>query len=80
MKLEKLYHFGDNKEVKGYKFGEYYLMKHYGWGNSYSWIINKTGENFYTSNEFSRAYDNGEVITVGSFKQGKQKLIELASK
>lgn len=71
LKLKKIYDW-DN-EVAGYKLGDYYLMKHYYWGNEYQWIINKTGESYYHN------YEKGDYITVRSFKDGKAKLIALAT-
>lgn len=76
MKMNKVYDY--DGDLIGYEFNGYYLMKHYTWGNSYSWIINQTGEYVYCHCEFSRAYDRGEVIPVGNFKEGKAKLMELA--
>lgn len=58
--------------VDGYKLGDWYLMKHYYWNNSYSWIINKTGKCMYTYCEWEKAYKNGEVEVVNSCKQGKE--------
>lgn len=81
MKLEKLY--DNDGEVKGYKLGDYYLMKHYCsiTNNSlYTWIINKDGSNFYFNSEFDEAYNNGDIIIVENCKLGKQKLRELANK
>ncbi len=37
----------DDGEVRGYKLGNYYLVKHYIWNNTYEWIINTTGKDYY---------------------------------
>ena len=63
--------------VAGYKLGNHYLMKHYYWDNSYSWIINTTGNQYYTSYDFHKAYDNKEIEIVLNCKEGKQRLIAL---
>lgn len=65
-----------NNDVNGYKLGEWYLVKHYYWGNSYEWIINNTGETHYFNYEFSRAYSEGKIEIVSSCKKGKEVLIE----
>lgn len=64
-------------ETRGYRLGEYYLMKVYGWNNSYSWIINKTGDYHYSNYEFSMLLADGEVQLVKSCREGKTKLRNL---
>ena len=64
-------------ELIGYEKCGFYLMKHPTFGNHFGWIINKTGQSFYHNCEFSEALDNGEVIIVSSFKEGKAKIDEL---
>ena len=61
--------------VDGYKLGKWYLMKHYYWGNSYEWIINDTGQNYFYGYESISEMPN--TFLVHSCKEGKQKLIEL---
>lgn len=68
----------DDNEVRGYRLGNYYLMKYYTWMNNYNWIINKDGKYHYFDIDFSRAIDNGDIEIALSCKQGKQRLIELA--
>lgn len=63
--------------LNGYKMGEYYLMKHYTWGNKFDWIINKTGDTHYYEGEFWDKVDLKEVILCENFKDGKMKLMEL---
>ena len=78
VKFEKIYEeLEDKPEVAGYKLGKYYLIKHFFWNNSFSWIINTTGKSNYSEVEFSDGYKSGEIILVTSCKDGKQKLIEL---
>ena len=78
--MNKIYeHYGDRKEVAGYELNGWYLMKKYYYGNSYNWIINKTGESHYFTSEFMKAVESNEVIICESFKDGKAKLLELAS-
>lgn len=67
----------DDGEVRGYKLGHHYLLKHYTWGNNYEWIINTTGKFFYYNWEFENAWRNGEIELVNSCKAGKEKLIKL---
>ena len=58
-------------DVRGYRLGDNYLMKHYGWsGNSYEWIINDNGQTFYYAHEWDK-YE-----TVPSFKNGVEKLLD----
>ena len=74
--MRKLY--DPDGKVKGYELNGVYLMKHYYFVDSYDWIINRTGINYNTSHEFNKAYDNGEIILVSNFKEGKNKLMEMA--
>ena len=67
----------DDGIVSGYKLGSYYLMKRYIWMNTYDWIINKTGENYYFENDFWKLVHAGEIELTLSCKQGKQRLVEL---
>ena len=70
----------EDGEVRGYRLGDWYLMKIYTWDNTYSWVINKTGRRVYQDCEFWKLVDEGEVETVGSCKEGKERLIELNKK
>lgn len=80
MRKEKFEIIRDEEEmVIGYKFGKYYLMKHYYWSNMYNWIINKTGQGYHSIIEWDKAKKNGEVELALSCKQGKERLIELAN-
>lgn len=65
-------------DVRGYKLGNNYLMKHYYSlnNNDYEWIINKDGESCYLSCEISNALDNGEISFARSCKHGKEILIK----
>lgn len=63
--------------VDGYRLGNYYLMKHYHWDNTYNWIINKDGAMHYFECEFWKLVDLGEVEIVLNCKEGKKRLIEL---
>ena len=75
VKFEVIRDFDGN--VDGYKLGNWYLMKHYFWDNEFSWILNKDGRCVYSSYEYSKKYDAGEIIPVLSCREGKQRLIEL---
>lgn len=68
-----------DKNVEGYKLGNYYLMKHYYWNNDYEWIINKDGTQHYPAGVFDKMLDSGEIELALSCKEGKQRLIELQS-
>ena len=74
-KFLKLY--DEDGEVRGYKLGDHYLMKVYGW-SGYSWVINKDGRRHYSSVDYSNALANHEVESVSSCKAGKARLKELA--
>ena len=67
----------DENQIEGYKLGQYYLMKHYEWGNNYGWIINKTGQSSYFETDFWGDVESGEIVIVSSCKEGKMMLIEL---
>lgn len=66
----------DEDGVRGYRLGDWYLMKVWGWYNSYSWVLNKTGDAHYFYCEFSDLLETGEIELVGSCKEGKAKLIK----
>ena len=72
MKIERL----NSSYVEGYNLGNYYLLKHYSWGNKYSWILSKKCTT-YMNCEFNKAFDNGEIKFVGSCKHGKELLMKL---
>ena len=74
-KFLKLY--DEDGEVRGYKLGDHYLMKVYGW-SGYSWVINKDGRRHYSSVDYSNALANHEIESVSSCKAGKARLKELA--
>lgn len=59
-----------NGDVRGYKIGDYYLLKHYTWGNKYNWIISK--EDFYAimSCEVGKLFDEKRIEFVPSKKDG----------
>lgn len=63
----------------GYKLGNYFLIKHYTWGNSFDWIISKENKH-YMSCEIQKETDLGNVIFVDSCKEGKERLLELNKK
>lgn len=71
VKFLKLY--DEDGEVRGYKLGDYYLMKIYGW-SGYSWVINKDGRYHYSSVDYSNALANHEVESVDSCRAGKARL------
>lgn len=65
-------------DVRGYSLGENKLVKHYGWGNSYSWVIAKKNISVGTMDcDFWKQHDNGEIEIVSSCKAGKERLVEL---
>lgn len=74
-KFEKIYDY--DGELRGYKLDDWYLMKIYTWNNVYSWVINKDGRRHYSQVDFSNALATGEIDTVASCKEGKQRLIAL---
>ena len=57
-------------DVRGYRLGDYYLMKHYTWGNSYEWIINDNGQTHYYT------YEGDKFETMPSFKAGVEVLLD----
>lgn len=75
MKLEKIY--GDDGVLDGYKYGNHYLMKKWGWNDTYSWIINTDGANFYFDHVFWKQVELGNVEICLSFRHGKERLAEL---
>ncbi len=77
-KIEKIR--DDFGEISGYKLGKYYLMKFYGFGGSYSWGINTSGNNFYFHCDIEKAGEEENLEWVESFKEGKKKLIEYYEK
>lgn len=76
MKLEKIYwnNCGE-KELRGYKLGDLYLLKQYTWGNKYSWVISKEYFLHIGSYEIGKLYDEGKIIFVDSCKEGKEYLL-----
>lgn len=67
-------------DLKGYKLGDYYLLKRYGFKNNYSWILTKNYWMHSAFNvEFDRALDNKEVVLVWNCKRGKELLQKLAA-
>ena len=65
-------------DVRGYALGEYKLVKHYGWGNSYSWVIVKRANDVAAADcDFWRQYNNNELEIVSSCKSGKERLVDL---
>lgn len=67
MKKEKIY-YTDGK-LKGYKIGNYYLLKHYTWGNKYDWLVS-TKNIVYMACELMDAIQKKECFFVDSFKIG----------
>jgi len=76
IKLETLRDF--DGEVRGYKLGNYYLMKHYYYGNQYSWLVCKEDRNTWGYSLYD-LINKGEVISVYSCKKGKELLVKLAN-
>lgn len=74
MKFERIY---DDNEIKGYKYGNYYIMKCYFWANNYDWIINQTGDNHYCNVEFWEEIEKGNVVLCDSLKDAKEKVKQL---
>lgn len=65
-------------DVRGYGLGEYKLVKHYGFNNSYSWVIEKHGVGASPMDcEFWKQVDKGDVEIVSSCKAGKERLVDL---
>lgn len=67
----------DDGELRGYKLGDYYLMKIYD-QCGYSWVINRDGRRHYFSDDYADALARHEIESVGSCKEGKARLRELA--
>jgi len=65
--------------VRGYALGDYKLVKHYDWGNSYSWVIAKRDTRVATmSCEFWRQVERGDIVEFPtSCKAGKERLADL---
>ena len=76
MKFEKIRDIYDDT-INGYKYGDYYLMKHYFFNNQFSWIIAKTDKLYYTTYEYNKLYDAGEIIPVCNYKEGKKMIIAM---
>lgn len=74
MKKEKLYT-TDGESLRGYKIGDYYLLKQYTWGNKYNWIVT-IQEYSYFNCELMDAIERKECFLVESMKDG----IELINK
>ena len=74
MKLEKIKVLPNET---GYKLGEWYLLKHYTWGNKYNWFIAKELYVAIMSCEIGKLLDENKIEFVSSFKEGKQKLEEI---
>ena len=72
-----------SKSPVGYELNGIYLLKDY-YGlrqtEQYNWIINRKGSTYQWYGERAKAIDSGEAIAVNNYKQGKEKLIELANK
>lgn len=78
VRMEKLYDIcGEEKDVRGYKLGNYYLMKIYGWANYYDWAITTKDFNTVFVSEEEQLIKNGTLRFVDNFKQGKKELIRL---
>ena len=58
-------------EVKGYKIGDWYLIKQYNYfGSGYSWYISKEDHGQIMSCVIGRLLDNKEIEFVESMKDG----------
>lgn len=77
MKIEKIKGYFD--DVKGYKLGNYYLMKVYTLGNYCNWIVCSKEYLDDITFTFKRdeLYNKNLIECVNSCKDGKQRLIEL---
>ena len=66
-------------DVRGYSLGDYKLVKHYTWGNSYEWVIAKRDTRVATTHcECWRQFDNGDILEIAnSCKTGKERLADL---
>lgn len=64
-------------EVKGYRLGKYYLLKHYTWNNYYCWGVTDTDEIPYSSVLLRKFEEEHFLRWVNSCKQGKELLIKL---
>lgn len=73
-KLETLRDF--DGEIRGYKLGQYYLMKRYYYNNTFSWLVCKEDRNTWGFN-LGDLINKGEVIPALTFKRGKALLIKL---
>ena len=74
-RFEKIYDSED--DVRAYKLGRFYLIKHYYWNNNYEWLIQKDKEWLGFDSEISRGLENGTIEFGHSCKAGKERLIEL---
>lgn len=70
VKFEVIRDYAD--DIRGYKLGDWYLLKHYTWGNQYSWFISKECIMHMASYEWGKYYDTGRVEYVLSCREGKQ--------
>lgn len=65
-------------EVRGYSLGDKKLVKHYGWGNTYSWVIAGRDVSVAVMDcDFWKQYDRGEIELVESCKLGKERLVDM---
>ena len=70
--MKKLYNgYG---EIRGYEYNNKYLLKHYTWGNKYSWIIADKDYIAIMSCEIGKLLDNGNIKFVDNFKIGMKEL------
>ena len=67
---------GFTKVTDGYRFGNWFLVKSYGFGSSYSWVVTKDFEGMPKMDcEFWKWFDENEskgTRFVGSCKEGKE--------
>ena len=66
--------FNTDGEVRGYELNGKYLLKHYTWGNKYSWMIADKDYYAIMSCELNKLLDNGNIRFVDNFKEGKEEL------
>ena len=70
--------------IDAYELNGWYLLKDYGEGvrnnTWFNWAISKSKWGAGDIIDKRKAIDKGEYIYVNNFKQGKEKLIELANK
>ena len=74
-KFEKIH--DSEGDVRAYKLGSNYLIKHYYFNNNYEWLISRGCEWLGFDSEILRKLETGEIEIAFSCKQGKERLIGL---